>query len=209
MNKTDQTISAYNKSAQQFAEQFMNFETYKNKINYFQRKYLSNCKSILDLGCGPGNNSKFLSEANSNYEITGIDLSNKMVELAKSNVPKGIFTVSDIRNFRLNKTFDAVIASFCIVHLTHEEVSSFLKNTCSHLKCNGYLYITFMEGEGSGLETTCFSENEIFFNYFKRAEVTELLKNYSMNIEEIFEETYVEKNGDETRDIFIIARKSI
>ncbi len=85
MNKTDQTIFAYNKSTQQFAERFMDFETYKSKISYVQRKYLSNCKVILNLGCGPGNNSKFLSEANSTYEITGIDLSNKMVDLAKTN----------------------------------------------------------------------------------------------------------------------------
>lgn len=49
MNKTDQTISAYNESAQQFADRFMDFETYKNKIIYFQLKYLHNCKSILDL----------------------------------------------------------------------------------------------------------------------------------------------------------------
>lgn len=66
-----------------------------------------------------------------------------------------------------------------------------------------------MEGEGSGHETTCFSENEIFFNYFKSSEVAELLEEYSMKIEEILEEKYIEENGDETRDIFIIARKSI
>jgi len=30
-----------------------------------------------------------------------------------------------------------------------------------------------------------------------------------MTIEEIFEETYIEKNGEEAKDIFIIAKSSI
>jgi len=209
MNRTEKTISAYDNSAQQFADRFMDFETYKNKINYFQHNYLANGKSILDLGCGPGNNAKLFSEADGTYEITGIDLSEKMVDLAKTNVPKGNFTVCDIRDFRFNQSFDAVIASFCIVHLTHAEASSFIKNTCEHLKNGGYLYVSFMEGEGSGFESTGFSKNEIFFNYFNRSEIIEFLNHCSMEVTEIFEEMYIEKNGDKTKDIFIIARKLI
>jgi len=209
MDKTELTISAYNDSAQVFAARFMDFETYRNKLYYFQCNYLNNCKSILDLGCGPGNISKLLFTANNTYQIMGLDLSEKMVDLAKHNVPNGTFIVCDIRNFNLNTIFDAAIASFCIVHLTHDEAAFFLKNTCGHLASGGYLYLTFMEGSGSSFERTCFSEKELFFNYFQRSEVVKILMHCSMTIEEIFEETYVEKNGEEAKDIFIIAKSSI
>ena len=64
MDKTAITINSYDNSADKFAAKFMDFEPYKRKIHYFQKKYASHAKSIIDLGCGPGNASKIFFEQN-------------------------------------------------------------------------------------------------------------------------------------------------
>ena len=40
-------------------------------------------KNVLDIGCGPGNSSKILSDTGA--EVTGIDFSQKMVDVALAN----------------------------------------------------------------------------------------------------------------------------
>lgn len=82
---------------------------------------------ILDLGCGPGIVIRFLLEIDDNYCVDAIDLSAEMLNLAQYYAPKANFFMEDIRNLdKINKKYDAIIASFIIVHLTGENVS---KNT--------------------------------------------------------------------------------
>ena len=45
---------------------------------------------VLDVGCGAGvPNAKYLSDQG--HSVTGIDISSKMLELARKNVPSGKF----------------------------------------------------------------------------------------------------------------------
>lgn len=207
MDKTDITIASYNKSADRFAEKFMDFESYKSKFLDFQKRYLQSSKTILDLGCGPGNLSKLLFDADSSYEITGIDLSEEMIRLAKENVPFGTFIVSDLRNIGSLKKSDAVIASFCIVHLSDEEAGAFLETMCGLINPGGFLYLSFMSGSRSGYETTCFSDNDIYFNYFDKHTISGILESCSMTVLEIIEDEYHEQDGQATTDVFIFAQK--
>jgi len=208
MDKTAITIGSYNDSADTFAAKFMDYAPYKSRVLYFQKKYVSQAKSIIDLGCGPGNISKLFYEQNPHYEITGIDLSEKMVKIAKQNVPSGAFHVCDLRSIDLHKSYDAAIASFCIVHLSNEENENFLRSLSKIINPSGYLYLSFMEGCNAQYESTCFSKKEIYFNYFPRNIVLNLLTMNSFKIEELFEQGYEENNGSITKDIFVIAQKT-
>lgn len=208
MDKTAITIDSYNNSAEKFAAKFMDFAPYKNRILHFQKNYVSHAKSVIDLGCGPGNVSKIFYDQNPSYEITGFDLSEKMVSLARQNVPKGKFHVGDLRNIDLEKTYDIAIASFCIVHLSNKETEKFIQNLSKIVNYNGYLYLSFMEGDEAQYESTSFSEKEIYFHYFKRASVVGMLELAGFEIKEITEQSYEENTGDITKDLFVIAQKA-
>ncbi len=63
---------------------------------------------ILDVGCGPGNLKTFLGEG---FNYTGIDLSDKMLEIAKSRGYKTIEgKIEEILPTMEDKSFDYVIA---------------------------------------------------------------------------------------------------
>jgi ubiquinone/menaquinone biosynthesis C-methylase UbiE len=210
MDNTETTINAYDQHALGYAEKFMRFKSYHEKISLFQQKYIpgGHCK-ILDMGCGPGNNAKILYEKNSSYEITGVDLSQTMTRLATANAPACKFIRDDIRTVHFEgNAFDAIIASFCIVHLSDKEAKKFLIRMARFLRPGGHLYLSFMQGKTSGFETTTFSEDEIWFNYFRPDVVKDILRANAIEPLEELESEYSEQDGSITKDIFIFGRKN-
>ena len=185
----------------------MHFETYVEKIGLFQSKYLKNSNTILDLGCGPGNNAKLLKDKNKNFQIVGVDLSEKMIELARETVPGVTFQVSDIRSYTSDILFDVVLASFCIVHLQAIETVDFVRRISSLMNESAYLYLSFMTGKNAGFEKTSFSQDELFFNYYNESEMRKLLVKNKLVVLEKHEESYLEDDGSTTKDVFIFAQK--
>ncbi len=68
--------------------------------------------TILDVGCGNGDNAIYL--ASCGFEVTGVDVSAKAIEIAKQKASKAVvdvnFKVLDALEIRtLNKKFDTII----------------------------------------------------------------------------------------------------
>lgn len=204
---TLKTIKAYNKNAEKYAEKFACHETYIHKMTEFQGKYISNGANILDLGCGPGNNIKTILEHNASCNFTGVDLSEQFIKIAENKYPQFTFVHEDIRKVNLKTTYDVVLASFCIVHLSNKETEELLTKISELLKNNGYLYLSYMNGEKQGFETTSFSNEEIFFNYYKDQYIIEILSLNNLTAVEISKEEYVEADGSITTDTFIYAKR--
>ncbi|MGA2463631.1 MAG: class I SAM-dependent methyltransferase [Thermodesulfobacteriota bacterium] len=111
------------------------------------RKFHPSARSILELGSGTGIHATLLAEKG--YEVTGIDLSLDMVNIARSNVEatpqpstlnlQPIFLEGDIRDIRLNKRFDAVIALFHVIsyQTTNEDVTAAFETARQHLNSGG------------------------------------------------------------------------
>ena len=109
---TDITIDSYNRSVEKYAEKFMDFKSYKEKMRVFQQIYLTPKSNILDIGCDPGNNAKFLIENDGRYKIDGFDLSAEMINIAKRNVPGCHFWAQDIRDLNPDKEYGSLYLSF-------------------------------------------------------------------------------------------------
>ncbi len=208
-HQSETTINAYNKSAEKYADKFMDFKAYKDKIKQFQKKYINSGARILDAGCGPGNNAKLLLAADSGLSITGVDLSEEMIRLARKNAPGADFFVKDLQELNIDQKYDSVIASFCIVHLSDEQTGRLIETINDLLNDDGSLYISFMEGKSSGFETTGFSDIPLFFNYYDRNYILQLLIKNGMELVEVHDEDYEEPDGSLTKDIFIFAKKKI
>ena len=210
MNKesnTRLTINAYNKNAARYTEKFDNYETYRNKIINFQRKYIPKGASILDLGCGPGNNINTILNQDDSCSFEGVDLSEEFIALARNRFPQFTFRLQNICNLDLQTKYDTVIASFCIVHLSDSEVVDFIEKLEKLLVDNGCLYLSYMNGDKSGLETTSFSKEKLFFNYYHDEFIIGLLEKNGISVLETVKENYVEQDGSVTVDTFIYAKR--
>ena len=207
MDKTQTTIHSYNTNAKAYAGKFMEYAPYVSQVNEFA-KFLAPDDEVLDVGCGPGNVAKQLLAAKP-LKITGIDLSGEMVRLAAANAPTGKFLCRDIRQAEFpSRQFDAVILSFCIVHLSEAEAQALLRKAVSWLKDQGVLYLGFMAGKKAGFEQTSFSQDPIYFNYFNRDEVERVLSRQGVTVFHSAEQGYLETDGTLTNDVFLFVKKA-
>ena len=70
---------------------------------------------VLDLGCGTGSHDEILA-SKYGYQITGVDLSPRMIEIArKKAIPNFEGIVGDIRNFEVKRSYDVVISMFHVL----------------------------------------------------------------------------------------------
>lgn len=127
---------------------------YKAESNFLESifsKYSNKpIKTILDLGCGTGGHSLILAEKG--YKITGVDISEEMLEIGKKKAGERKlnmeFIQGDIRNIELNHKFDAVISMFAVMsyQTTNEDLISAFKTASKHLKKNGLFIFDFWFG---------------------------------------------------------------
>lgn len=100
-------------------------------------------KSILDYGCGYGGFCRFL---NLNYaRVTGVDISEKMIRVAKENYPDNIsynHISSGSMDFLHEDSFDFVVSNFVFCKIsTRKEILRIMKSIMRVLKKAGSLII--------------------------------------------------------------------
>lgn len=80
-------------------------------------------KTVLELAAGTGSNLVHLAE---DYEVSGLDLFEKMLEVAKIKLPKAAFFHQNMVSFELDKKFDVIMCLFDSMNhiLTWEDCSS-------------------------------------------------------------------------------------
>lgn len=115
--------------------------------NIFMKFCGKKARSIIDIGCGTGSHSLLLSKRG--YSVTGIDISKKMIEIArgKAEIEKAEieFLVQDMRNIRLNKKFDCAICMFGAFGyiLTYEDLVDVFLGLKRHLDNEGLFVFEF------------------------------------------------------------------
>jgi len=132
---------------------------------------------ILDAGCGPGVDSVYM--ASLGLEVIGIDLSKKMLELARKKNPNIRFENVDIRGLNFGKeSFDGILASYSLIHIPKKDIPNVIKNFLKILKPNGVICIGIQEGESKEtFVTELFKPDEkTFVNVISADELRELLQ---------------------------------
>ncbi len=210
MDKYQTTIETYNKCAQQYHDKFMDLTLYNNTYDTFC-KLINNVQAkVLDIACGPSNITKYLLKHQPNYKILALDLSVKMIELAKINNPKADFQVKDFRDFdKNNKKYDGIINGFGLPYISKEEVVNFIHNVSKMLRPNGVLYLSVMEGDydNSGYKgSDSDSNNMIFIYYYNEDFIVDTLKKNDFKICDIIRIQYPEQKNKYKSDLIIIAK---
>ena len=114
----DLVKKGYNKVAYDYESKRDQFENtkYLEKLN----SLLTPNSTILDIGCGAGKpvDSYFIEHG---HKVIGIDISEKMIELAKKNVPQGEYKLLDMSELKVSAyKVDAVVSFYAIFHTPRE-----------------------------------------------------------------------------------------
>ncbi len=160
------------------------------------KKYLNPADVVLDFGCGTGNQS--LGVAGDVKEVHGIDISSKMIEIAKIKLDPDKnqniqFTQTTIFDERLKRGSFEVIMAFNILHYL-EDTPEVIQRINQLLKPGG-LFISSTEcmGEESKKLSRCFSLGMLFImskvrmlsaKFFKFSELEDLIFNGNFQIVE-------------------------
>jgi ubiquinone/menaquinone biosynthesis C-methylase UbiE len=120
---------------------------------------------VLDVGCGAG--VPVARELACRFMITGVDISGKMIDLARVNVPKNTFIHGDIMSVDFPRShFDAAVAFYSVFHLPREEHEDLFGRIYRWLKPGGYLMATVgMRGEMAYTNEDFFGVTMYWSNY--------------------------------------------
>jgi SAM-dependent methyltransferase len=121
-------------------------DDYVEESEYFAeviRKYAGpGSATLLHLGCGGGHNDHNLKL---HYRVTGIDLSLRMLELARKLNPEVVYHEGDMRSIRLEERFDAVTILDSINYmLSEDDLRSAFETAFYHLLPGG-VFLTHVE----------------------------------------------------------------
>lgn len=141
---------------------------------------------VGDLGCGPGQATRFLFDAGLD-EIIGIDLSPKMVEQAQKLNPDLTYKVGDMLRIAFRKnSFRALVALYSIVHFDDKQVDTFLKEAFRILKPDGQLLLSFHIGsEVQHVEELNGVQAKANFHFFEVDPMVEALKDNGFRIMDV------------------------
>ena len=102
---------------------------------------------VLDAGCGAGRMSAYL--AGRGCLVEGIDLSSKMIAMARRDHPDLAFTVGSLADlpFRENQ-FDGVMLWYSIIHTPATGLAQIFAEAARVLRPGGYVVLGFQSGDG-------------------------------------------------------------
>ena len=169
----------YNKAAEHYAASRDQFENtkYLDKLNAL----LSSNSHILDIGCGAGKpiDSYFVSKGHS---VTGIDLSEKMIDLARENVPEASYKVQDMTQLKENDySVDAVVSFYAIFHTPRETHQELFKKINSFLPTNGLLLVSMGSSEWEGKEEN-FHGIDMYWSHYDAKKNRKIVENSGFQV---------------------------
>lgn len=179
----DDTIDWYNSHAEQYAEASAEYYDMSHISNFKNR--LSNGASVLDAGCGSGRDANILNEQGLN--VTGLDLSNGLLKVARRKYPKVNFVEGNLLSLQFDdESFEGVWSNASLLHLeTIHDVKQAIAEFARVLKHSGTLHVVVKSQTGdskTAVVSDKLSGDDRFFQYFELDEITSFLENAGFSI---------------------------
>lgn len=183
-NKPEDIALAFGQYAQMYADKYFNVEHYQNALKAFYEHSDPN-GNYLDIACGPGNLTSHLLTQYPSANVLGIDIADKMLELAKKFNPTAHFKNASCENLlSVNQKFDGILCGFVLPYLNRTEVQKLIQDVSELLNPKGTLFISgnlgnyassTKQGPSSGNDPDLFSfkhsqsflEHQLTANHFK------------------------------------------
>ncbi|MES2554986.1 MAG: class I SAM-dependent methyltransferase [Bacteroidota bacterium] len=172
-SRKEVTISSYDKTAEEYFKVVSEFDLFPEIFEFIN--LLKPKGRILDLGCGPGQHSLFFAEKG--FDVTGIDLSEKMISIAKRIAPDVNFVVMDISKLTFSSnSFNGIWASASLLHIPKEEIYSVLQRLYDLLEADGILYLSLKYGDSEDfLNDYRYGGVKKYYVYYKPEEIEQII----------------------------------
>jgi len=139
--------------------------------------YLPSGAKILDLGCGTGRDAKYYLIKG--LEVVGVDLSEKMIEVAQRETPDGNFIVGNMIEDDLgNEIYDGIAANASLLHIPKVNIKKVLAKIHKALKKDGIFWLGLKAGKGEHEVESDINGIRVkrFFAFYSKAEIEKILK---------------------------------
>ena len=169
------TCKAYNLFAEKYHELFkdeMSQKEYDRKVLDTFSQFFMPTSIIYDVGCGPsGHIGKYLFDKG--FNVTGVDISEKCIEIAKSYNKDMPFKKMDMMNLQINdKSIDGIISFYSIIHTPKCYIDKIFMEFKRVLKKGGKVLLSVKEGKNEGIENNILNcDISIYFTYFSKQEI--------------------------------------
>ncbi|MHA2356621.1 MAG: class I SAM-dependent methyltransferase [Candidatus Thorarchaeota archaeon] len=148
---------------------------------------------ILDAGCGSGVVARALVD--NGFQVTGIDISKRMLELAQQRVPKATFEVGDMTELQFeDDSLDGIVSTYAVFHIPRTKHLSLFQDFHRILKKGGALLFSIgskeIDATDGVWEWEEFQSVPMFWSYHPPSKTVELLKSadfqivFSRNVEQ-------------------------
>lgn len=134
-------------------------------IPFYKKQVKKYGDPVLELGCGTGRIT--IPIAREGYDITGLDLSDRLLRRALDKAKSDDIDIKlikgDMRNFSLEKSFNLIFIPFNSIHhiLTLDEMEKVLNNVKKHLKPGGRFIVEFFNPDLDVLNRDPNEEHEV------------------------------------------------
>ncbi len=149
-----QTLSYYETNAGRFFE-----DTRKVDMSLLYKPFLSRLPvdgHILDAGCGSGRDSLFFLRKG--YEVTALDASEALANLASQYISRPVLRMS-FDQIEFEDCFDGVWACASLLHIPRRRILEVFDRLSRSLKPSGVLYASFKYGDEEGMRDGRFFSN--------------------------------------------------
>jgi trans-aconitate methyltransferase len=211
MDSYEVTVETFDRNASVYQDKYMYLDIYNDTYDLFCELIKKRNPAIFEMGCGPGNITKYLLSKRPDFKIEAIDMAPNMLRLAQINNPNVTFKVMDCRKIdKITAKYDAIIGGFCLPYLSKEDTDKLIKDCSTMLNPNGLLYLSTMEDDysKSGYETASNGKDKAFIYYHQEAYLRGRLVEQGFEIVDFRRKNFVKGDGTSSLDIIFIAKKT-
>jgi len=198
---------SYNKIAKDWDKDHQSDSWWIEGTDYFCSLFKPG-DSLVDVGCGSGVKAEYLT--NKGLQVTGIDISENMIELSQRRVPRAEFLVLGMEDvYSLEEEFHGVFAQASLLHVPKKKALQVVGEFAKVTKPEGFVYIAVKEKRENGPDEEVKKENdygyeyERFFSYFTPEEIIYYMQ--SNNLEVVYQDV---RASGKTNWIQAIGKKS-
>jgi len=211
MDRYKETFETWNKIASLYQDKFMDLSLYNETYDFICTSLHKSNANILEIGCGPGNITKYLLSKRPDLHIFGIDVAPKMIELAKKNNPKACFAVMDGRQISNLKTkYDGIVCGFCLPYLSQTDSIKLISDCYNLLNETGLLYLSFVEGDINKSDFQIGSSGDrLYFYFHKLSDLTKQLTENDFEKIKVFKVEYKKAENEKDIHTILTAKKKL